>query len=128
MTDILRVVGISIIAAVLGLLLRESGARAFSFVGVFALVGIGAYTVSLVGRLADGFGASYFGDSIQSGAALIMKIIGTGYIFGIAADICRELGEGGLANATLAAGRVEIMLLSLPTFREIVGLGIDLMK
>ena len=128
MTDILRAAGIAVMAAVLVFLLREAGFRGAKIVGIIATVGLGAYAISAVGELSHGFGAAYFGKEIEEGAQLVLKIIGTGYVFGICADICRELGESGLATGVLAVGRVEILLLSLPTLREIIGLGIELMK
>ena len=59
---------------------------------------------------------------------LFIKIMGVGYVFGIGADICRELGEGGVANALLGVGRVEILLICMPAFSEIFELGLSYLQ
>lgn len=128
MTDALRLVGIGVLAAVLGMLLSEIGFRGAKLVGICASVAILIYAVTGIGELFSGLGTHSFGEGIEEGAVLIMKIVGVGYVFGIASDVCRELGEGGLASAVLTAGRIEMFLLALPTFRKIIGLGIELMK
>lgn len=128
MTDALRIVGIGTLASVLGMLLREAGFKGAKLIGICAIVALSAYAVSGIGEFSSGLGTQYFGSEIEKSAVLIMKIVGTGYIFGVCSDICRELGEAGLSSAVLIAGRIEILLLALPSFREIIGLGIELMK
>ena len=127
MSDALRIVGIGVVGAVLSFFLREAGFHGAKIVAAVAVVGLSISAIEAFGRLSGGLGASYFGKEIEDGARLILKIIGTGYVFGVSSDVCRELGEGGLASAVLVVGRVEILLLALPTFREIIGLGIELM-
>lgn len=68
-------------------------------------------------ELWDGFGES---------SAAILKIIGIGYLFGISADICRELGESGISTALTLAGRFEIITVALPFIFEIFSLAISL--
>ena len=50
------------------------------------------------------------------------KILGLGYVFGICSDVCRELGENGVANSILVVGRVEIFLATLPYLDTLLGL------
>ena len=44
--------------------------------------------------------------------------------FSSAADVCRELGENGIAKVTEVVGRVEIMAVVMPYFEEIIKLGL----
>jgi len=60
-------------------------------------------------------------------AKAIIKIIGAGYVFGIGADICRELGEVGVGSAVLVAGRIEIFAITLPYFKKILDIGAELL-
>ena len=115
-------------AAVLAFVLRECGFRAaklVSLVGIVILVGSAA---SGIGELVSSLGISRLGDEAEEGCRLMLKIVGVGYVFGSSAELCREIGEGGVANALSVAGRVEIFLLILPTLREIITLGVELMK
>ena len=64
-------------------------------------------------------------DIADSAAEIIdgaTKILGLGYIFGICSDVCRELGENGVANSILVVGRVEIFLATLPYLDTLLGL------
>ena len=45
----------------------------------------------------------------------------------IAASICRDSGEGGLAGWVEMAGRVEILLLSFPLIRTVLSTVSDLL-
>jgi stage III sporulation protein AD len=68
------------------------------------------------------------GADLSEPVSVILKIIGLGYLFGISADICRELGEGGIAKALEVAGRVEIILLSVPDLIKTLNLGVGLIE
>ena len=54
---------------------------------------------------------------------LSLKIVACGYLFGICADLCREMGENGIAKALDLSSRVEIIIMLLPYFGEIIRLG-----
>ena len=57
-----------------------------------------------------------------------LKAVGLGYLFGITADICTELGESAVAKALTLVGRVEILLVTLPYFEKTVDLGLELLR
>ena len=61
-------------------------------------------------------------------ASAAAKIIGAGYLFGIGADIIAELGEPSISKALLAVGKIEIFLIALPYFNDILELGLSLIK
>ena len=65
---------------------------------------------------------------IDNALASAIKVLGLGYLFGICADICRELGESGIAKAVEVVGRVEIIAVVIPYFEEIIKVGIGLIK
>ena len=65
---------------------------------------------------------------VSESAAVMIKIIGISYLFGICADTCRELGEAGIAKAVDVAGRVEITVIIMPYFKEIIEIGVGLLK
>lgn len=65
---------------------------------------------------------------ITDTAKCAFKIIGIGYVFGIASDIAKELSEPAIANAVTVGGRIEILLIAMPYFAEIVKLGVELIK
>ena len=60
--------------------------------------------------------------------AVALKVLGLGYLFGISADICRELGESGIAKSVEVVGRVEIIAVVIPYFEEIIRVGLGLIR
>lgn len=128
MTGVLSVSGAALAAAVLAIILREAGFRSPKLVSVAGIVVISLVAALRLGTLIEELLPPAISGEAREGARLMLKMIGAGYVFGICSDICRELGEGGIANALQVAGRVEIMLLLLPTLREIFELGAGLLK
>lgn len=53
---------------------------------------------------------------------LLFKGLGVGVLTQLCADLCRQSGEGSLANSVEMAGRAELLLLCLPMLRELVEL------
>lgn len=60
-------------------------------------------------------------------AQLLFKGLGVGVLTQLCADICRQSGEGHLANGVEMAGRAEILLLCLPMLRDLVGMAEQLL-
>ncbi len=123
---ILKICGISILTAICAFLLRSFGWR-----GVPILVA--SVSVLLISEL-DGRFEYIFGALREIGTrtgiaetlASALKVVAAGYLFGICADVCRELGEGGVAKTVEVVGRVEIVAIVVPYFEEIIKIGIEL--
>ena len=64
---------------------------------------------------------------IEEALSAAVKVLGLGYLFGISADICRELGESGIAKSLEVVGRVEIIAVAVPFWKKIIETGVELM-
>lgn len=53
-------------------------------------------------------------------AVLLLKALGIAWLTQICADLCRESGENGAAAGVELAGKVELLLLSLPLLGQIL--------
>ena len=125
MSSWMKVAAYALITLFLGVLLKEFGFKGSKLVLILGTVAvIGAATLSL-GSLFSML-PSISTDNKEYAAAML-KIIGVGYVFGICADICTELGEVGLSGAVCLFGRVEIITLSLPFIKRIVEKGVELL-
>ena len=126
---IFKILALGLLLSLMGILLRSFGFRgagAFSALGIALLVSFCTRELSSLGGL---FGYSeLFSEEAMTYVGAIMKIVGAGYLFGIGADICRELGEAGIANGVLVAGRVEIFAITLPYLKQILDIGAELLK
>jgi hypothetical protein len=57
-----------------------------------------------------------------------LKILGIGYLSGLSSDICKELGEAGIASVVVLLARLEILLIISPLIIKILTLGLELVK
>lgn len=116
---------VGMITLVLGFLLREFGFRGYRLAVVLGTVGVIGIATSLVGEIISAF--SVFGQDYDSEyIKTVLKIIGIGYVSGICADICVDLGEAGLSSAILLIGKCEIVVLAAPCAISIVQKGVEL--
>lgn len=58
---------------------------------------------------------------------IIVKALGIAYLTHISAELCRDCGEGSIASAIEAVGRLEIIILSLPLLNKIITMSEELM-
>lgn len=71
--------------------------------------------------------------SISEGAmpsdtwGILLKALGVAFLSEVAASVCRDSGESGLAGWVEMAGRVEILLLSFPLIRTVLDTVSDLL-
>lgn len=57
---------------------------------------------------------------------ILMRSLGICYLTGLAADICRDSGEGTLATQMETAGKLALLLISLPLFEQAAQLAVKL--
>ena len=123
-----ELVGAALLFAAVAFLLKNLGWR-----GAPVLVAV--CSVYLISSVAEELGSvfrtvSVLTDTLGAGEAVsaAIKVIGLGYLFGICADICRELEAAGIAKAVEVVGRVEIIAVVLPYFKEIIETGIGFIE
>ena len=125
---ILNLLGIAILCASCAFLLRGLAWRAAPIFACLAAIFLLALCEGAVGEIVSSLSGIASRGDVTEPVSVIIKIIGLGYLFGISADVCRELGEGGIAKALEAGGRVEIILISMPYLIKTLNLGIGLIS
>lgn len=125
---IIKVCAIALTAGILGLILKELGFSGSRLVSVCTLVGVMLFAISRLGEVrTELLGIERLG-GVGGLTKDIMKIIGVGYLFGICSDICLDLGESMLSKGLLTAGRIEIIILTIPTLKEIMKMAVEILK
>lgn len=119
--ELVKILTVVIISAVFITTLRIR-ATEYSFVLALAVMSVAIIVVlgnlfGAVVKLRDLFSKSG-NSSIYFETAL--KALGISYITTFAADICRDYGLSGLAQASEVAGKVTIFLLSLPLMTAVL--------
>ncbi|MBQ8345405.1 MAG: stage III sporulation AC/AD family protein [Clostridia bacterium] len=124
--ELIKVVAIAMVALIGGLLLRgmrselSLGLRIGGIVLIFAMVMHGME--ELLAFFSDLPTPTAFSAYVNP----MMKATGLTFLCKICADICRDCGEGGLANGVESAGKVGVLLLALPMVRELMETALSL--
>lgn len=125
--NIVGIAGIAICAAVVAAMLRRYHQEYAVLVGIVAgivilieiLTGI-APAVQQINRLLDAAGVS------SQYAVILLKTLGICFLAQFAADACRDAGESALASKMELAGKISIVILSLPLFEQIAKTAVGL--
>ncbi len=125
---IFKFLGMSLVLLVSALLLRSFGWRGAPVFAVIASVFLLAEAGEGLAYIFESMNFSVYSSELEPPIKAALKIMGIGYLFGICADICRELGEGGIAKSVEIVGRVEIIAVVIPFLREIIKVGVELIE
>ena len=117
---IFQVSGVALLGVMAVFLLRELRSAAAATLRlatgiVLLLAALGLY-VPILARVRTLF-------SLSGGAVLadsVLRAVGIGLVTELTAGFCRDLGEGGVADAVLLFGKLEILLLALPLVDELL--------
>ena len=128
MSDLLKLCGAALLALSAGFLLKDRHRDLSAAVSVCAaaviisgVIGCVQEIVGFIKDVSDGTAASSY-------VPVILKAVGFSVLTEISAGMCKAAGEEGLAGAVGTAGRCEIILLSLPYVKELVGVALGMLK
>ncbi|QEY33952.1 stage III sporulation protein AD [Caproiciproducens galactitolivorans] len=125
--NIVAVAGISIIAAILSVMMKRYHHEYSVIISIcagliilFEIMANVSPAVQQIHTLLDSAGIS------SEYAAILLKSLGICFLAQFAADSCRDAGESALASKVELAGKVAIVVLSLPLFEKIASTAVDL--
>ena len=117
---VLKACGGALLAATVGFVLSELGFRGKRAVSAVVLVIFSLTFVDLLGDAVKEISNVSITDEGKEALGAALKIVGVGHAFSISADTCSELSEGGIAAALLLIGKLEILLMILPTVIDLI--------
>ncbi len=121
-----ELVGAALTLAVIVFLLREVNLRAAGVIAVISAVLLLIRAVGIYEKAKDALAVLPEAISESGVFEAMLKVTGLTYLYGISADVCRDLGETGISKALEVVGRVEIMLIAVPYVTDIIMLGSEL--
>ena len=123
MSTFFKVVAYALITLFLGVILREvgfRGSRLVTILGTVSVIGAAALSLDALSGLIPQL------DGANEYSVAMLKMIGIGYASGICADVCSELGETGVGRALITASKIEIAVIAMPFFKELIEIGKEL--
>ena len=127
--EIVTIAGVVVIAAFLAVILRQQ--RPEMAMAVSLAAGIGVLALVLVKSLPM---IDTLRELLSSAAlpaeygTILFKALGICLLTQLAADACRDAGEGALASKAELAGKLLLLTLSLPLFEKIAQLAASLIN
>ena len=117
----------ALVATMSALLLRDFGWRGVPVFSLICFILIISLAEPYLREVCERLLALGEGNGVSQEARAVLKVVGVGYLCGIVADSCQELGEGRIASAVTFVGRIEIIVIVVPFFEEIIRLGAELL-
>jgi stage III sporulation protein AD len=112
------------VAAVVLRQLGKDGGLPVQWVGILLLSCAGLAllqpVIAFAGELAAACG-------IGETTSLLLRGLGVAMVSHVCADFCRQSGEASIAQGVEMAGKAQILLLALPSMRELVSLAEQLL-
>ena len=125
--NVVGIAGLALCAAVIAAMLRryhqEYAVLLSIAAGVVILLELFANIAPALGQIktllsTSGLSADY--------ALILLKTLGVCFLAQFAADSCRDAGENALASKVELAGKISIVVLSLPLFEKIAETAVSL--
>ena len=126
MDALLRIIGGGLLCAVAAIILRQlgrDGALPVQWMGVVMLSGAGLLLLQPVMAFAAELCAL---GGLTDTASMLLRALGVAYLTQLCADLCRQSGEGAIAQGVENAGRIQLLQLALPQLRQLVELAKEL--
>ena len=118
--NILAISGIAIVATVLSIVLKKHNAEYSIFLSLITCLLIIGLVISKVSPAVIQIKGLIASAGMPLEYALILfKTLGICFITQFASDCCRDAGESALATKVELAGKITILLISLPLFEKI---------
>lgn len=126
--NLTAIIGIALIAMILCVLLKGYRPEYSVFLSLIAgiiilLMALDALT-PMMGTISQLIEVSGQG---KESFSILLKALGVCFITQLAADACRDAGEGAIASKVELAGKVVILLLAMPLFEQIISVATSLM-
>lgn len=117
----IHIIGISAVALIFGLFLRQHNKSVSLILIIFACIAVFLESVSYLTDIIDTLIGMVSGLEETSAYLKIMfKVLGIALITQIISDLCRDCGESALAGQTEVAAKIFIVALILPLLQAVV--------
>jgi len=126
--DILKICGLGVLCALVGIILRHIKGEFAPLVRVCGMVLIFGMAIIAASDIFSELEALLLGDAVSGYAVLMLKALGIALISKISADICRDSGEGAIGSGVELGGKLVILSMCIPLIKELTGYAIELLE
>ena len=121
MDNLFSLVGLGIVAAVLAVVLRQYRPEFAIMVSIAAgaliLGGVLVGMLPVVAQIQSMFDATAIP---QQYVQILFRALGICFVTQIACDACKDAGESAIASKVELAGKISVLVISLPLFTQVL--------
>ena len=126
--NILSIIGIGLVAAMLALVLRQARPEFAMLVSLAASVVILLLVCRDIVPVIDQIQAMLDASSMpREYVSVLFRALGICFLTQVACDTCKDAGEGAIASKVEMAGKVLVLVTSLPLFQQVLSIVYSLM-
>ena len=123
MADIFKVIGVGFITTITAVLLRGTKPELSFAVTIVGIIVILSFIVDMLrGTMSVFVSIAEIAGVESSLLKLLLKIVGVGYLTEFGAGILTDFGSSSIADKVTLAGKITIVLLSMPVVESILRL------
>ncbi len=121
--DIIKVIGFGIFATILCVILKEERKEFALLIAIIAGISILIFTMTKMSQVLDMLYNLTEKSGINSDfLVILLKVIGIAYIVEFGKNICIDSGQSAIATKLEIAGKVSVVVISLPIFSSLISL------
>ncbi|MBQ7874843.1 MAG: stage III sporulation protein AD [Oscillospiraceae bacterium] len=123
MSEIFTLAGIAIVAAGFVILLKQYKPEYAFGAALAAGILLLLYTITIFSGIIDEIESLVSSSGIESeNFGILLRCLGICMVTKIASETCKDCGQGSISSKIDLAGKVAILVSSMPLFSEIIGI------
>lgn len=126
--EIFKIVAIGILICVVTLILKQVKPELTVVVVIAGSIVLITYALNYFTQVFNVFGNIVEKTGLNQGLfAILLKLIGVGYLVEFGASICEDSGNSSIASKIILCGKITIFLLSMPIITNLFDLILELL-
>lgn len=128
MVELFKVIGIGLLTLIAYLIIKPLKPELAIFVSIVGSVVIILSCIDGLMQIVETMTSFVEKTGINTGLfGCILKIIGVGYVVEFASSICNGAGNSNIADVITLAGKITILVISLPILNSLISLIIEIL-
>ena len=121
--EIFRIIGVAFVTAVAAIVLKSSKPELSFAVTVTGVIIILIFVADMLQNTVNIISSIAGMTGIENGLIkILLKIVGIGYLTEFSAGLLNDFGSNAIADKVTLAGKLTILVLSLPVIESVLGL------
>ncbi len=119
--DIFRIIGVGLITSITVLIVKQIKPEVAIVLGMAGGIVMILMLIDSLTTVVSSFSTILSKSGLTSGVfSVVLKIIGVGYLTEFSANLCADSGSNSIADKILLAGKIIILVISLPIVTSII--------